>query len=74
MWATYENLTELTANTTFILTENNEGARAFAEDPVLANLPSVENDSVYGLGENSFRIDKFSATEIVDGVVENFGG
>ena len=74
VWATYENLTELTADTTFILTQNDEGARAFAEDPVLANLPSVRNGSVYGLGENSFRIDKYSATEIVDGVVENFGG
>lgn len=74
VWATYENLTELTADTTFILSQDDEGARTFAEDPVLANLPSVRNDSVYGLGENSFRIDKYSATEIVDGVVENFGG
>ena len=73
MWATYENLTELTADTTFILTKNNEGPGP-CRRPGPANLPSVENDSVYGLGENSFRIDKFSATEIVDGVVENFGG
>lgn len=72
VWATFENLTELTGQTTFILSEDNEGARAFAQDPVLANLPSVEAGAVYGLGVNSFRIDKFSATEIVDGIVENF--
>jgi iron complex transport system substrate-binding protein len=33
----------------------------------------VQNGQVYGLGENSFRIDYYSATEIVDGVLENFG-
>ena len=45
-----------------------------AEDPVLANVASVVNEQVYGLGLNSFRIDKYSATEIVDGVVADFGG
>ncbi|MGO1182446.1 MAG: Fe2+-enterobactin ABC transporter substrate-binding protein [Micrococcaceae bacterium] len=73
VWAPFEKLTELTAETTFILTQDNEGAQGFAEDPVLANVPSVQAEQVYGLGENSFRIDYFSATEIVDGVVENFG-
>lgn len=73
VWATYENLTELTAETTFILSQDNEGAQAFSDDAVLANLPSVQNDQVYGLGLNSFRIDYYSANEIVDGVLENFG-
>jgi iron complex transport system substrate-binding protein len=73
VWASYENLTELTADTTFILAQGNEGAQAFLDDTVLANLPSVQNGQVYGLGENSFRIDYYSATEIVDGVLENFG-
>src|SRR5690625_564934 len=74
VWANYENLTELTGETTFILSQENEGAQAFAEDPVLANVASVVNEQVYGLGVNSFRIDKYSATEIVDGAVANFGG
>lgn len=73
VWATYENLTELTAETTFILSQDDEGAQAFADDPVLANLPSVEAGQVYGLGPNSFRVDKYSAMEIVDAVVANFG-
>lgn len=72
VWASYENLTELTADTTFILSQDNEGAQAFADDSVLANLPSVQNGQVYGLGVNSFRVDFYSATEIVDGVLANF--
>lgn len=73
VWATYENLSELTAETTFILSADNEKAQAFAQDPLLANLPSVKAGQVYGLGANSFRIDQFSATEIVESVLENFG-
>ncbi len=73
VFASYENLTELTAETTFILSQDNEGAQAFADDPVLANVPSVVNKQVYGLGKNSFRIDFYSATEIADGILQNFG-
>lgn len=72
VWATYENLTKLTSQTTFILAQDNEGAKAFATDPVLANLPSVVEGQVYGLGKNSFRIDYFSATQIVETVRDNF--
>lgn len=72
VWATYENLTDLTAETTFILSQDDEGAQEFADDPVLANLPSVKAGQVYGLGKNSFRVDKYSATEIVDAVVADF--
>ncbi len=73
VWGSYENLTELTAQTTFILSKDNEGAQAFATDPVLANVPSVKDGQVYGLGKNSFRIDYYSANEIVDGILANFG-
>ncbi len=73
VWAPYENLGRLTARTTFLLSVDDSGTRAFVDDPVLANLPSVRAHQVYGLGRNSFRIDYFSATEIVDGIVEKFG-
>lgn len=73
VFAEYDRLTELTAETTFVLSADNEGAQAFATDPVLANVPSVTAGQVYGLGLNSFRMDKFSGTEIVDGIVANFG-
>ncbi|WP_230206398.1 Fe2+-enterobactin ABC transporter substrate-binding protein [Microbacterium gorillae] len=72
VFASFENLTQLTGETTFALSVDNEGAKALAADPVLANIPSVKAGQVYGLGANSFRVDKYSATEIVDGVVANF--
>ncbi len=73
VFSAYENLTKLTAQTTFILSAANPDAQKFAKDPVLANVPSVKSKQVYGLGVNSFRVDPYSAKEIVDGVVENFG-
>lgn len=72
VFAAYETLTKLTAETTFILSKDNDGAQQFANDAVLANLPSVQHKQVYGLGKNSFRVDYFSANEIVDSVLENF--
>ena len=35
-------------------------------DPLLANLPSVRAGQVYPLGETSFRIDYYSARQIVE--------
>lgn len=74
VFADYEHLTELTAGTTFVLSADTAKARSgFGSDKVLANLPSVKNHQVYGLGANSFRMDKYSATEIVKGVRAEFG-
>ncbi|MGC2857416.1 Fe2+-enterobactin ABC transporter substrate-binding protein [Novispirillum sp. DQ9] len=70
--AQYEHLTALTAPTTFLLSAGDERARAFLDDPILANLPAVRSGQVYGLGVNSFRIDFYSAREIVDGIVARF--
>lgn len=72
IWAPYENLPRLTAQTTFLLSVDDDSVGKFIGDPVLANLPSVRARQVHGLGRNSFRIDYFSATEIVDGIVEKF--
>ncbi|MCW1875822.1 MULTISPECIES: Fe2+-enterobactin ABC transporter substrate-binding protein [Erwiniaceae] len=72
VWATYENLTQLTAATTFLLRAPQERVDAFLRDPMLANLPSVQTKRVYSLGINSFRIDYYSASEIVRDVVKNF--
>ncbi|QTX04939.1 Fe2+-enterobactin ABC transporter substrate-binding protein [Agromyces archimandritae] len=73
VFAPYEKLTELAGETTFILSADDETARAgFAADPVLANVPSVAAGQVYGLGANSFRMDSFSAAEIVEGIAASF--
>jgi iron complex transport system substrate-binding protein len=42
-------------------------------DPVLANLPSVAAGQVYGLGRDAFRIDAYSAGQIIDTLLERFG-
>lgn len=73
IWAPYENLGRLTAQTTFLLSVDDSGTQKFTGDPVLGNLPSVRDHQVYGLGKNSFRIDSYSATEIVDDLVRTFG-
>lgn len=73
IWAPYENLPQLQESTTFLLSSDDSGVRGFVEDPLLANLPSVRAGQVYGLGPNSFRIDYYSATEIVDAMVARFG-
>lgn len=72
VWAPYEALTRLTAQTTFVLRADDTGAAAMLRDPVLANLPSVRARQVYGLGRNSFRIDAYSAGEIIDGLLARF--
>nr|WP_087016944.1 Fe2+-enterobactin ABC transporter substrate-binding protein [Thaumasiovibrio subtropicus] len=69
----YETLTELTAPTTFLLGEDDAGARKMLRDPVMVNVPSVKAGQVYGLGKNSFRIDYFSALEMVDLIVKRYG-
>lgn len=73
VWADYERLVDLKAETTFLLRSDNKMADAFRNDPVLANLPSVKNGQVYGLGIHSFRIDYYSGREVVDGIVATFG-
>lgn len=70
--AQYENLTELRAQSTFLLSADDTRAQAFLADPILANLPAVKAGQVYGLGIHSFRIDYFSAREIIDGIVARF--
>lgn len=73
VWAAFERLPELTSETTFLLRFGDAQIEPFVAEPVLANLPSIRAGQVYGLGVNSFRIDYYSALEIVANVVEKFG-
>lgn len=73
VWAPYEALTQLQASTTFLLRGGEERVQALQRDPVLANLPSVRAGQVYSLGPNSFRIDYYSAMEIVDDLFRRYG-
>ncbi|WP_339386895.1 Fe2+-enterobactin ABC transporter substrate-binding protein [Vibrio caribbeanicus] len=69
----YEKLTELSAETSFLLEASDEQARSLMSDVVLKNLPSVKNQQVYGLGENTFRVDLYSSREIVKNMLARFG-
>lgn len=71
--AQYEHLTLLKAPTTFLTRKTDDQVSDFLNDPVLANLPSVQTGQVYGLGANSFRIDYYSSLEIIDGMLARFG-
>ncbi len=73
MFVHFELLTQLNAETTFLLEANDDSVKTFMHDPILVNLPSVKKKQVFGLGRNSFRIDMYSATEIVNDIVERFG-
>lgn len=72
VWAQYEHLTQLTAPTTFLLSGTQKEADVFMADPILANIPSVKNKQVYGLGANSFRVDYYSAQEMINDIVARF--
>jgi iron complex transport system substrate-binding protein len=71
--AAYEHLTELKAETTFVLSGTDEDAQRLLADPILGNMPSVQLEQVYGLGRNSFRVDYYSASEIISGIATRFG-
>lgn len=69
----FEILAQIKADTIFLLEATDDIAQQFMNDPVLANLPSVKKKQVFGLGKSSFRIDMYSATDIVNGIVAQFG-
>ncbi|WP_208020460.1 Fe2+-enterobactin ABC transporter substrate-binding protein [Vibrio viridaestus] len=72
VWSHYENLSQLKSRTTFLLSADDSLAQDFIADPILQNVPSVKSRRVYGLGKNSFRIDYYSALEIIAGVKAHF--
>lgn len=70
--AQFERLTELKARTVFLLRQADDDVDNLMRDRVLAQLPAVQARQVHGLGKNSFRIDYYSANEIVDAIRHRF--
>ncbi len=70
--AQYEHLSTLKARTVFLLRQDENDVDALLRDRVLARMPAVQTRQVYGLGKNSFRIDYYSANEIVDAIRRRF--
>ncbi|MFO6421509.1 Fe2+-enterobactin ABC transporter substrate-binding protein [Hylemonella sp. W303a] len=70
--AQYEHLSALQARTVFLLRQDDNDVDALLRDKVLARMPAVQLKQVYGLGKNSFRVDYYSANEIVDSIQRRF--
>lgn len=70
--AQYEHLSTLKARTVFLLRQEESDIANLMRDRVLERLPAVQARQVYGMGKNSFRIDYYSANEIVDAIRQRF--
>ncbi len=69
MPAGQENLPRaVPGNTTFIVIGEAADADRFLADPTLRETPSVEKKQVIGLGKDSFRLDYYSASNLIDRV------
>ncbi|MDH6282496.1 Fe2+-enterobactin ABC transporter substrate-binding protein [Prescottella agglutinans] len=65
-----ENLPRaLTGATTFVINAQQPSADRLKADPTLAAVPSVQRGAVYPLGYDSFRLDYYSANNVVDRIV-----
>ncbi len=72
-FVSHENLTAaITGETVFLLNGTGDSVTAFTADPLLANLPALKEGRVYPLGPTSFRVDYYSALEIIDTVAPFF--
>ena len=68
-----ENLAAaITADTVFLLRGDEAQVAAFLADPLLANLPAVKAGAVHPLGLSSFRVDYYSALEMIETVAAHF--
>ncbi|MFD3811978.1 Fe2+-enterobactin ABC transporter substrate-binding protein [Rhodococcus sp. NPDC058639] len=66
-----ENLSRaLPGAITFVISAEQPAADAMQADPLLAEIPSVRTGKVYALGYDSFRLDYYSANNVVDRIVD----
>lgn len=56
----------ITEETVILLSADDRDVAAFMKDPLLANLPAVQKAQVYPMGLSSFRVDYYSALEMVE--------
>jgi len=59
----------LTGPTTFIINAQQPGADRLKADPTLTTVPSVQRGAVFPLDFDSFRLDFYSANNVVDRIV-----
>lgn len=72
-FTSYEGLSaSVTGDYTFLISAGEETVGQFTSDATLANLPSVQNGQVFALGKPSFRLDYYSASDVISWFNESF--
>ncbi len=62
-----ENLAAgLNGESLFLFAGDQKDADAIYANPLLAHLPAVQNKQVYALGTETFRLDYYSAMQVLD--------
>lgn len=62
-----ENLaTGLNGESLFLFASDDKDATALENNPLLSHLPAVQHKQVYALGTETFRLDYYSATQILE--------
>lgn len=73
-FVSFENLPKaITGESVFLISSDSDTVAQFSSEAVLQNLPAVKQRQVYALGETSFRIDYYSALEIIERLREQLG-
>ncbi|CAI8857422.1 Fe2+-enterobactin ABC transporter substrate-binding protein [Kosakonia quasisacchari] len=69
-----ENLAAgLNGEALFLFASDQQDADALSQNPLLAHLPAVQNHRVYALGAETFRLDYYSATRVLQRLSALFG-
>ncbi|WOZ76330.1 Fe2+-enterobactin ABC transporter substrate-binding protein [Kosakonia sacchari] len=69
-----ENLAAgLNGEALFLFASDQKDAEALSQNPLLAHLPAVQNHRVYALGAETFRLDYYSATRVLQRLSALFG-
>jgi iron complex transport system substrate-binding protein len=62
-----ENLAAgLNGESLFLFASDDKDATALENNPLLSHLPAVQHKQVYALGTETFRLDYYSATQILE--------
>ncbi|WP_181274925.1 Fe2+-enterobactin ABC transporter substrate-binding protein [Brevibacterium oceani] len=71
---TGENLSKaVTGESVFLFNANEKTEAAYKKNSLVESTPAVKNDAVYSMGLDSFRLDYYSATNVLDRIEDEFG-
>ncbi|MGC2939446.1 MULTISPECIES: Fe2+-enterobactin ABC transporter substrate-binding protein [unclassified Brevibacterium] len=70
---TGENLSKaVTGESVFLFNADEETVDGYKENSLVKGTPAVKNDAVYAMGLDSFRLDYYSATNVLDRIEDEF--